>query len=235
MSIKAVLFDMDGVLLDAKEWHYEALNKALVEKGFPPISRQDHLTIYDGLPTRIKLQRHLPNVTEEVRKEVNTLKQQYVLEIAEKLCRENVLHIEALSELKKEGYHLAVCSNSIRNFIDKMMIKTQIKQYLDFFLSNQDVTSSKPNPEIYNTAINKLGLTPEEVVICEDNPHGLQAARASGAHVFQVKTVNDVCYENLKKFIEELNGVRNNENRELDQNGQRVVRGKLYAHGTQHK
>ena len=71
MSIKAVLFDMDGVLLDAKEWHYEALNKALELEGFTPISRQDHLTIYDGLPTAVKLRRHLPNISEDKRKEIN--------------------------------------------------------------------------------------------------------------------------------------------------------------------
>lgn len=235
MSIKAVLFDMDGVLLDAKEWHYEALNKALELKGFTPISRQDHLTVYDGLPTAVKLRRHLPNISEDKRKEINTLKQKIVLEIAGRLCKENPLHVEALHALKQKGYSLAVCSNSIRHFVDEMMIKTQLKPYLDFFLSNQDVATPKPNPEIYLTAIKRLGLNPTEVVICEDNPHGLAAARASGAHVFQVKTVNDVCYQNLKKFIEQLNGVKKYENRPTDKYGKRVVRGKIHSHSTQHK
>lgn len=235
MTIKAVLFDMDGVLLDAKEWHYEALNKALELKGFPPISRQNHLTIYDGLPTAVKLRRHLPDITEEKRKEINALKQELVLEIAGRLCKENPLHIEVLHALKQKGYSLAVCSNSIRHFVDEMMIKTRLKPYLNFFLSNQDVTAPKPNPEIYLTAIKRLGLKPTEVVICEDNPHGIEAARASGAHVFQVKTVNDVCYENLKVFISQLNGVKGYENRQTDPYDKRVVRGKVYAHGTQHK
>ncbi len=235
MPIKAVLFDMDGVLLDAKEWHYEALNKALELKGFPPISRQDHLTTYDGLPTAVKLRRHLPDISEEKRKEINALKQDLVLEIAGRLCKQNPLHVEVLSALKQKGYFLAVCSNSIRHFVDEMMIKTQLKPYLDFFLSNQDVSTPKPNPEIYQTAIKRLGLNPQEVVICEDNPHGLAAARASGAHVFQVNTVNDVCYKNLKSFIEKLNGGNTYENRQTKSHGKRLVRGKLYAHGTQHK
>ena len=55
MQIKAVLFDMDGVLIDAKEWHYEALNRALALFGMP-ISRFEHLTTFDGLPTRKKLE-----------------------------------------------------------------------------------------------------------------------------------------------------------------------------------
>lgn len=235
MAIKAVLFDMDGVLLDAKEWHYEALNKALELKGFAPISRENHLSIYDGLPTAVKLRRHLPDITEEQRKDINALKQQLVLEIASRLCQENPLHVEVLKILKEKGYHLAVCSNSIRHFVDEMMVKTQLKPYLDFFLSNQDVSTPKPNPEIYEKAISRLGLLPEEVVICEDNPHGLAAAKASGAHVFKVETVNDVCYRNLKHFIEHLNGEENHENRQSQQHDKGMVRGKLYPHGTQHK
>lgn len=235
MTIKAVLFDMDGVLLDAKEWHYEALNKALELKGFPAISRQDHLTTYDGLPTAVKLRRHLPKITEEQRREINALKQKLVLEIAGRLCKENPLHVEVLQALKEKGYSLAVCSNSIRHFVDEMMAKTQLKPYLNFILSNQDVATPKPNPEIYVTAIKRLGVNPDEVVICEDNPHGLAAAYASGANVFHVKTVNDVCYQNLKDFIERLNGGRGHENRETDKHGKRLVRGKIYAHGTQHK
>jgi beta-phosphoglucomutase len=52
--IKAVVFDMDGVLIEAKDWHYEALNRALKLFGYE-ISRYEHLTTFDGLPTRRKL------------------------------------------------------------------------------------------------------------------------------------------------------------------------------------
>lgn len=55
VKIKAVLFDMDGVLVEAKDWHYEALNRALDVFGLP-ISRSEHLSQYDGLPTRTKHQ-----------------------------------------------------------------------------------------------------------------------------------------------------------------------------------
>ncbi len=55
MRIEAVVFDMDGVLIDAKDWHYHALNRALAHFGYS-ISRGDHLSTYDGLPTRHKLE-----------------------------------------------------------------------------------------------------------------------------------------------------------------------------------
>lgn len=80
-KIKAVIFDMDGVLIDAKEWHYDALNKALSLFGYE-ISRYDHLITYDGLPTKKKLEmlsmeRGLP---ERLHPYINMLKQKYTIE-----------------------------------------------------------------------------------------------------------------------------------------------------------
>ena len=92
-------------------------------------------------------------------------------------------------------------SNSIRNTIDLMMEKSNLKGYLEFFLSNQDVEKGKPDPEIYNTAIKKLNLKPEECLIVEDNFNGIAAAKASGAFVMEVETVYDVNYENIKAHI----------------------------------
>ena len=75
---------------------------------------------------------------------------------------------------------------------------------MDFTLSNQDVTKSKPDPEIYNTAITRLGLKPEECLIVEDNPNGIKAALASGAHLLKVESVYDVNYQNIRFRIDEI-------------------------------
>ena len=81
--VKAVLFDMDGVLIDAKDWHYEALNRALGLFGIE-ISRYDHLHTFDGLPTKVKLemlseQYYLPRQLHEF---VNQMKQLYTTQMA---------------------------------------------------------------------------------------------------------------------------------------------------------
>lgn len=201
-KIKAVIFDMDGVLIEAKEWHYEALNKALSLFGFE-ISRYDHLVTYDGLPTKKKLEmltmeRGLPK---ELHQFINDMKQQYTMDLVYTQCKPRFIHEFALSRLKSEGYHLAVASNSIRNTVQVMMERSDLLQYLDFFLSNQDVVKSKPDPEIYNTAIARFGFTPAECLILEDNPRGIAAAKASGAHVMEIGTVDDVNYDNIKNAI----------------------------------
>jgi len=200
--IKAVIFDMDGVLIDAKEWHYEALNKALSLFGME-ISRYEHLVTYDGLPTRTKLQmlsqeRGLPT---ELHEFINELKQQYTMEMVFIKCKPNFTHQYALAQLKRMGYGIAVCSNSIRDTVELMMKKADLLRHLNFFYSNQDVENPKPDPDMYLKAMGKLGLDPDECLIVEDNPNGILAAKRSGAHVMEVSGVDDVNLENITANI----------------------------------
>lgn len=203
--IKAVLFDMDGVLIDAKEWHYETLNDALALFGLN-ISRAEHLAVYDGLPTRKKLEmlsksQGLPTRLHEF---VNALKQSMTYQAVISKCRPVFHHQYALARLKREGRSMAVCSNSVRSTVEAMMHQSDLLQYLDFFLSNQDVAKAKPDPEIYLTAIQRFGFHPGECLIIEDNEHGIQAARASGAHVLVVGSTNDVTYERIQNEINRI-------------------------------
>jgi beta-phosphoglucomutase len=203
--IQAVIFDMDGVLIEAKEWHYEALNRALRLFGYE-ISRYDHLTTYDGLPTRRKLEmltveHGLPT---ELHAFINEMKQAYTMDLIHTQCKPTFIHEYALAQLKSRGYRIAVASNSIQSTIATMMAKARLDIYLDFFLSNQDVKQGKPNPEIYSKAIQRLELTPQECLIIEDNEHGIQAAKASGAHVLIVKGCEEVTLENIQRQINHI-------------------------------
>lgn len=204
-KIKAVLFDMDGVLIDAKDWHYEALNKALRLFG-TEISRYDHLVTFDGLPTKKKLEMLSleGGFPRKLHGFINDLKQVYTMEMVYAKCKPSFNHQYTLSKLKEEGFHIAVCSNSVRNTIEIMMQKANLTQYLDFFISNQDVTHGKPDPEIYQKAIQRLGLQPEECLIVEDNENGIKAALASGAHLFKVETVDDVQFTAIMNRINEI-------------------------------
>jgi beta-phosphoglucomutase len=203
--IKAVIFDMDGVLIEAKDWHYDSLNKALNLFGYE-ISRVDHLTTFDGLPTRMKLEmlskeKGLPK---ELHSFINEMKQIYTIELIHQLCKPKFIHEYAISTLKTKGYKLAVASNSIRMTIELMMEKAFLAQYMDLMLSNEDVINAKPDPEIYLTTIERLNLKPEECLILEDNENGIRAARASKAHVMIVNDVHDVTLENITNRIKEI-------------------------------
>lgn len=204
-KIKAVIFDMDGVLIDAKDWHYDALNKALAIFGLT-VSRHDHLVTFDGLSTgqKLKMLSKTYVLPESLHSFINEMKQQYTMDITHQLCKPVFHHQYALSKLKENGYQLAVASNSVRNTVKVMMEKSALMDYLEFYLSNQDVSRGKPDPEIYNLAIQKLGLKPDECVIVEDNENGIKAAKASGAHVLKVETIHDVNFDNISDFIKEV-------------------------------
>jgi beta-phosphoglucomutase len=206
--IRGVFFDMDGVLIDAKEWHYEALNRALELFGMP-IDRQAHLATFDGLPTRRKLEilsrsNGLPHGLSEL---IHALKQDYTMELIYTCCRPVFAHQYALSRLKHEGYEIAVCSNSIRDTVESMMRRAGLIDYIDLIVSNEDVTRSKPDPEMYLTTMERFGLRPEECLILEDNEYGLKAARDSGAHVLQVGSPADVVHGRIVSEIKLISEV----------------------------
>ncbi len=199
--IKAVLFDMDGVLIDAKDWHYEALNYALDLFGIPiSSSRDEHLSVYDGLPTRDKLKilEKKIGLPPQLHNFINLIKQRKTEELCATRCRPNFVNEYALSRLKSEGYKIAVCSNSIRKTIEMMMELAALRPYIDVIVSNQDVSKGKPDPEMYIKAMTLLNVKPNEVIICEDNDNGIRAAIASGGNLLRINEIDDTNYQNIK-------------------------------------
>jgi beta-phosphoglucomutase len=203
MKIKAILFDLDGVLVDATEWHYEALNRALGLFGYN-IARYEHLTTYNGLPTRKKLEmlsveKGFPRGLHPL---VNKIKQKYTREEILRSCMPVFEKEFMVHQLKRDGFKLAVCSNSIRESVELMLRGSGIWELFDCVLSNEDVKQAKPDPEIYLAACERLGIKPAEAMIVEDAPHGIEAARRSGGHICQVSGFNEVDYARVKHALE---------------------------------
>jgi HAD superfamily hydrolase (TIGR01509 family) len=202
VKIRAVLFDLDGVLVDATEWHYDALNRALGLFGYH-IARYEHLTTYNGLPTRKKLEmlsieKGLPRGLHST---INRIKQKYTREEILRQCvpvfeKEYMIH-----QLKREGYIIAACSNSIRESLELMLHASGLLELFDHLVSNEDVKNPKPDPEMYLAACAKLNVRPDECVIVEDAEHGAEAARRAGGHLCRVSGFPEVDYDRVKRFI----------------------------------
>lgn len=197
--LKLIVLDLDGVLIDAKEIHYETLNRALIEENLSPITREAHLRFYDGLSTRQKLNKIYSGDIEVIEKVIK-LKQKYTSEAINKL-EENIDQINTLRRLKVD-YKLVVASNSIRDTVRDALSSTKIMRFFDFYLSNEDVKNPKPNSEIYLQCMIKAGVNPKETLIIEDSYHGRKAADQSGALVMGVNSPKDVTYDNIIKFIQ---------------------------------
>ena len=204
-KIKAVIFDMDGVLLDAREWHYNALRKALLLFGYD-MNRYDHVMKYDGLPTKNKLEMYSKeyNLPTELHSFINDLKQSFTIDEIYMNAKPNFQHELALSRLKQDGIKLGIASNSIRRTVELSMEKVGLSQYFDSMISNQDISNAKPDPEMYIKSMHIFGVQPEETLIVEDNENGIKAAVASGAHLLKVVNPSEVHIENILERINEI-------------------------------
>jgi HAD superfamily hydrolase (TIGR01509 family) len=201
---KLIIFDLDGVLLEAKQIHYDTLNQALLNNINYEISWEEHLRIFDGLKTFDKL-RLLSlqgfDIDENTKNKIFTQKQEYTLQTLSKLD-ENLKLKNLLLKLKSNNFLIACCSNSIKQTIQLSLEKLGIYEYFDFIISNEDVKFAKPHPEMYWKTMSYFGVFPEETLIVEDSPTGLKAAYNSGAKVLRVKNPEDL---NLNKILDAYN------------------------------
>lgn len=202
-KIKLIIFDLDGVLVEAKNIHYEALNEAL-GKDYA-ISWNEHLSTYDGLKTFQKLEML------SKQKDLPVDSHQAVWELKQKLTQQKLKELRPnqtlqsiMNGLVDDGYKLAVCSNSIRKTVLTVLSKLGIMEYMDYVISNEDVDNSKPHPEMYWKAISKMKCLPEETLIVEDSPYGLLAAARSKSYILRVRNTKEVTYTNIFKKITEI-------------------------------
>lgn len=192
-QFKAILFDLDGVLVNMPDGHYEALNRALSLFG-ARIEEEEHYGFFNGLPSRKKLalleeQGRLPAGLIEF---INDIKQHYTKQVIPNYCPPDHSKLIMMRHLKDANLKVGCCSNSVQETLHLMLKSAHLFDYFDTIIGNDEVTKAKPDPEMYLVAMEKLGVTPEETIIVEDSPHGIQAAHASGATVYEVRGVEDV-------------------------------------------
>jgi len=195
--MKAVIFDLDGVLIDAKDIHYRCLNEALGPEY--AISYEDHRNIYDGHKTQDKLEMLTERVglPRELHSSINAKKQK-LTEIALKTELKPKQHIiDLMEELKRQGYQISICSNSISATLWTAVELTGLKKYISWGYSNCSVDKSKPYPYLYWACMMKMGVLPDNTWIIEDSPPGLLAANRSGANVIRVTSPEDVTIDNI--------------------------------------
>lgn len=204
--IKLIIFDLDGVLVDAKQIHFEAFNKAL---GKYAISWSEHLSYFDGLKTvqKLDLLTERKGLPKEDHRKIWEVKQQITSEKLRDLSPDPVLQ-DTFHRLSQEGYKLAVCSNSIRKTVLTVLARLGITEYMDLILSNEDVKNSKPHPEMYWSAISAMSMLPEETLIVEDSPYGLLAASRSKSYILRVKNPSEVKYKIIFNKLREIEMAR---------------------------
>jgi beta-phosphoglucomutase-like phosphatase (HAD superfamily)/dTDP-glucose pyrophosphorylase len=203
---KLVIFDLDGVLIDSRELHYDALNNALRKVGEQyVISREEHLSQYDGLNTtkKLKMLTEKKGLPVSVYDQVWQDKQEATFNLIRGFKKEYWLQ-EMFCKIKKKGYKIAVASNSIRETVKLSLISIGVIDQVDYFVSNEDVSRTKPFPEMYWKCMTALNALPKNTIIVEDSHIGRQGALDSGAHLLAVENSNEVNSKPMMQRIEDL-------------------------------
>lgn len=201
--IKHIIFDLDGVLIDSRDLHYHALNKALYDVD-PKyiIEREEHLSTYDGKSTKAKLDLlcNNKNLPTELFSKVWSLKQYYTKELLQS-TKENLELQRLFLHLKSSNIKISVASNAIRETIIVSLNKLGILHYCDYIVSNEDVFLSKPNAEIYMRCMILNRTNPDETIIVEDSHIGRKGALRTGSVLCPVTNPNDTTFDYITNFI----------------------------------
>lgn len=210
MQNRLVIFDLDGVLIESRDLHYYSLNHALrkVSEHYE-ISREEHLSVYDGLNTTKKLNMltERKGLPVEYHDQIWRDKQVATFDLIRQFPIDEKL-ISFFQKIKSQGIKIAVASNSIRETVKLALMSTGVMEYVDVYVSNEDVSRTKPFPEMYWQAMTKLNCLPKNTVIVEDSHIGRQGALDSGAHLVPVKDKLDLTEDKINEVIDILNGVK---------------------------
>ena len=198
---RLVIFDLDGVLIDSRELHYDALNDALRKVGEQyVISREEHLSVFDGLNTTKKLEllSERKGLPREYYNQVWQDKQKATFHLIPDAPK-NVSAQYIMQQLKMRGWKIAVASNSIRETVRISLSAMNVLHMVDYIVSNEDVFFPKPFPEMYWKCMTAMKALPKDTIIVEDSHIGREGATNSGAHLYPVKDAYEL---NGNKFLD---------------------------------
>ena len=195
MPVRLVIFDLDGVLMDSRDMHYETLNTALA--NYDPkfiISREEHIAKYDGHPTnyKLKLLTKEKGLDPAMYSQIWEAKQAATQDAIFRWYSPDAKLQSIMQTLKSSGYLIYCASNSIWITVKNALTALGIIEYFDYFISNEEVRNPKPSSDIYFKCFQRANVTPREVLICEDSPVGRRAALGSGAHLCPIENPADL-------------------------------------------
>jgi len=203
MNNRLFIFDLDGVLVDSKKIHYDALNIALlaVDKKYT-ISLGEQKEIFEGLTTNQKLQiltqtRGLPEYKYDLiwkQKQINSIS------FFEKLSPDIEL-INIFQTIKNNNIKICVASNSIEITVKTCLKSLGLIDFVDYYVSNEHGIAPKPNPDMYIKCMQQCAVSTSNTVIFEDSYIGRLGAFKSGARVVSIEDRKDLTIKKIKSEI----------------------------------
>ena len=194
--IRAVLFDLDGVLVETRDLHYRALNAALQSHGAVPITPVEHADEFNGLPTSTKLDRLVKygRVRPEDIASIQALKQKETRRLLETEVTFDPNVYCLLAGLIRLDMSLAVVSNAVRDTVEvvlRLILGRPAWNFFEWIVTPGD-SPPKPNGAMYLRAASLVGVSPSECLAVEDGEYGVRAATEAGCRVLRVAGPQEV-------------------------------------------
>jgi beta-phosphoglucomutase family hydrolase len=187
--IRAVIFDMDGVIVESEHLHIKAEQQTMLKYGVRISAEELHT--YTGTTAEFMftelIKKYKLNTTFE---RVFDEKEEFMFKLLEKETRPTKGVIELLKKLKRKGIKLGIASSSHRKLIEYILRRLNIVRLFDFVVSAEDIANSKPNPEIFLRSARGLRVEPVECLVVEDAKLGVEAAKNAGMRVVGYRNPN---------------------------------------------
>ncbi|MBI4094838.1 MAG: HAD family phosphatase [Candidatus Liptonbacteria bacterium] len=188
--IRAVIFDMNGVIVDDEHVHEHAFREVL-EKHGAKLGHEEYLVFFGGRTDadgfRSFMEKHRLSLSlQSLLKE----KADLYLDLFYKENRPFPGVIEAIKSLKKR-FRLALASSATRREIDLVLKSYELEQYFELVLSAEDVKKGKPDPEPYRKTAEFLKIPPSDCAVIEDSRNGVLSAKAAGTRCIGITTSHD--------------------------------------------
>lgn len=195
LNPKAILFDMDGVIVDSLESWWKALNHALKTYNLPIISKKVFYEKYWGHDLNDNLKKN--NLPLEVGMFCNNIYREHLEGI--KIYPNTKKVLEKLTNYKK-----CIITNTPYDCTIQILKTFNIIKYFDLILTSDDVKLAKPNPEIVQLACKKLKITPKNAVLIGDTESDIKAGHAAGCKVIGINIKADITVDNLNQILDFL-------------------------------
>ena len=222
MNIKAVLFDMDGLMVDTESLATEAFIHSAKKQGYDMTKEETLLVLGFTTKSIYDFWENYFKNSDVSGKQLVDDHYKYIEDILFTTGPRKMPYIEELLKyLKNSNYKVAVASSSSMNHIINNMEKTGLKKYIDEFASGAEVENGKPAPDVFLLAAKRLGVKPEECLVLEDSKAGVIAGNSAGAKVIMIPDMfkpDEVCKEKAYRIVNNLGEVisileeKNNEN-----------------------
>lgn len=222
MDIKAVLFDMDGLMVDTESLATEAFIHSAKKQGYDMTKEETLLVLGFTTKSIYEFWENYFKNSDVSGKQLVDDHYKYIENILFTIGPRKMPYIEELLKyLKESNYKVAVASSSNMDHIINNMEKTGLKKYIDEFASGAEVENGKPAPDVFLLAAERLGVKPEECLVLEDSKAGVLAGSSAGAKVIMVPDMfkpDEECKERTYRIVGNLGEVisileeKNNEN-----------------------